>query len=47
MFQIRSAYSRTLRSLENGPMLTVFSTAQRLHSSVFRYNASTLSCAAQ
>ena len=33
MRQIRPAYSRMLRSLENVPMLTVLSTAFRLQSS--------------
>ena len=33
MRQMRSAYSRMLRSLENIPMPTVFSTARRTHSS--------------
>ena len=33
MRQIRSAYSRMLRSLENVPMPSAFNTALRLHSS--------------
>ena len=46
MRQMRSAYSRMLRSLENVPMLSALSTALRLHSSGCRYSASTASCAA-
>ena len=47
MFQMRSAYSRMLRSLEKKPMLTQFTTADRLHSSGVRYRASTRSCASR
>ncbi len=45
MRQMRSAYSRMLRSLENVPMPSALSTAFRLHSSGCRYSASTSSCA--
>ena len=45
MFQIRSAYSRTLRSLEKKPMPRQLTTAWRLHSSGRAYSASTRACA--
>ena len=47
MRQIRSAYSRMLRSLEKMPMPTVFSTALRVQVPWSRYSASTRSWAAQ
>src|SRR5690606_21337517 len=45
MPQIFSAYSRMLRSLENGPMLKELITALRDHASWSRNSASTRSCA--
>src|SRR5688500_16892064 len=41
MPQILSAYSRMLRSLENGPMLSALMTDLRVHSSGFWNSAST------
>ena len=46
MPQMLSAYSRTLRSLEKGPMLSALITDLRVHSSGFANSASTRCCAA-
>ncbi len=45
-FQIFSAYSRIVRSLENGPMPATLSAAQRFQACGLAYSSSTFACVA-